>query len=102
MSSQPIWRSTKRGSQLWSELPASCILLALNSLQTDETALYLIGAVSAPIAQLLVNNAVLQFTEANITNISDDGFDLSLVGSLTGTGPLDALIEFTEPVVYVA
>lgn len=31
-------------------------------------------------------------------NISDQGFDLSLQGSLTGTGPLDALIEFTEPV----
>lgn len=32
------------------------------------------------------------------SNISDQGFDLSLQGALTGTGPLDALIEFTEPV----
>jgi hypothetical protein len=31
-------------------------------------------------------------------NVSNDGFDLSLVGSLTDIGPLDALIEFTEPV----
>ncbi|KIY74263.1 hypothetical protein CYLTODRAFT_363931 [Cylindrobasidium torrendii FP15055 ss-10] len=65
---------------------------------TDDTALYLIGAVAGPIAQRLVDQAVLEFTEANITNISDDGFDLALVGSLTDTGPLDALIEFTEPV----
>ncbi|GLB37240.1 putative protein of unknown function (DUF3712) [Lyophyllum shimeji] len=65
---------------------------------TDKTALYLIGAVAGPVAQHLVDGAVLKFTEANITNISDAGFDLSLVGSLTNSGPLDALIEFTEPV----
>ncbi|KIJ67573.1 hypothetical protein HYDPIDRAFT_180379 [Hydnomerulius pinastri MD-312] len=64
---------------------------------TDETALYLIGAVAAPVAQDLVNGANLAFTEANITNISNDGFDLTLQGSLTNVGPLDALIEFVEP-----
>ncbi|KAI6135778.1 hypothetical protein EV401DRAFT_1898270 [Pisolithus croceorrhizus] len=66
---------------------------------TDRTALYLIGVVAAPIAQELVNNASLSFSEANITNISNDGFDLSLQGSLTNVGPLDALIEFVKPVV---
>ncbi|KAH9934026.1 uncharacterized protein BXZ73DRAFT_100865 [Epithele typhae] len=65
---------------------------------TDKTALYLIGAVAPPIVQTFVNQAELKFTEANITNISDDGFDLSLVGSLTGTGPFDAQIEFVDPV----
>ncbi|CAL1708136.1 unnamed protein product [Somion occarium] len=65
----------------------------------DDTALFLIGAVAAPIAQHLVDQAELTFSEANITNISDEGFDLALQGSLTGTGPLDALIEFTEPVI---
>ncbi|KIK99094.1 hypothetical protein PAXRUDRAFT_30734 [Paxillus rubicundulus Ve08.2h10] len=64
---------------------------------TDQTALYLIGAVAAPIAQDLVTGANLAFSEANITNISDDGFDLTLQGSLTNVGPLDALIEFVEP-----
>jgi hypothetical protein len=34
-------------------------------------------------------------------NISNEGFDLSLKGSLTNIGPLDALITFTEPVKYV-
>lgn len=31
-------------------------------------------------------------------NISEEGFDLSLHGQLTGTGPLDAEINFVEPV----
>ncbi|TFK44582.1 hypothetical protein BDQ12DRAFT_661303 [Crucibulum laeve] len=65
---------------------------------TDKTALFLIGAVAGPVAQHLVDGSVLAFKEADITNISDDGFDLSLKGSLTNVGPLDALITFTEPV----
>ncbi|KDQ57731.1 hypothetical protein JAAARDRAFT_69819 [Jaapia argillacea MUCL 33604] len=68
---------------------------------TDKTALYLIPAVADPITQSLVNNALLTFSEANITNPSNDGFDLSLQGSLTNIGPLDALITFTEPVSVV-
>lgn len=66
-------------------------------MQTDKTALYLIGAVAGPVAQHLVDGSVLAFSEANITNISDGGFDLSLRGSLTDVGPLDANIEFVEP-----
>ncbi|TFK54041.1 hypothetical protein OE88DRAFT_1732763 [Heliocybe sulcata] len=65
---------------------------------TDATALYLIGVVAPPITQSLVDNAELTFSEANITNLSNDGFDLSLKGSLVDIGPLDALIAFTEPV----
>ncbi|KAI6121372.1 hypothetical protein F5141DRAFT_1186618 [Pisolithus sp. B1] len=48
-----------------------------SSVRTDRTALYLIGVVAAPIARELVNNASLSFSEANITNISNDGFDLN-------------------------
>lgn len=66
---------------------------------TDETALYLIGAVAAPIAQALVDQAQLSFSSAAITNVAEDGFDLALKGSLTGTGPLDAQIEFVGGVV---
>ncbi|KAJ7072466.1 hypothetical protein C8F01DRAFT_1299136 [Mycena amicta] len=65
--------------------------------KTDETALFLIGAVAGPIAQHLVDGAILAFAQANITNISDEGFDLSLQGSLTNVGPLDATITFVEP-----
>jgi hypothetical protein len=66
---------------------------------TDKTALFLIGAVAAPVAQHLVDGSVLAFSEVMIANITNDGFDLSLKGSLTNIGPLDALIEFTEPLV---
>jgi hypothetical protein len=66
---------------------------------TDNTALYLIGAVAPPIVQSLVDGALLKFNQANITNISDGGFDLALAGSLTNIGPLDAKISFPEPVI---
>ncbi|KAG1851680.1 hypothetical protein F4604DRAFT_1933963 [Suillus subluteus] len=65
---------------------------------TDKTALYLIGAVGGPITQDLVNGATLAFDQANITDITNEGFQLSLQGSLTNVGPLDALIEFVDPV----
>ncbi|KAI9459105.1 hypothetical protein F5148DRAFT_1001220 [Russula earlei] len=65
---------------------------------TNETALYLIGAVAPPIVQTLVDNANLSFSTANITNLSDGGFDLELHGFLTNIGPLDTLIEFVDPV----
>ncbi|TFY74322.1 hypothetical protein EWM64_g9690, partial [Hericium alpestre] len=65
---------------------------------TDHSALYLIGAVAAPIVQNIVDGAVLKFNEANITNLVNDGFDLALRGSLTNTGPLDAEIAFVKPV----
>ncbi|KAL0580357.1 hypothetical protein V5O48_000210 [Marasmius crinis-equi] len=64
---------------------------------TDRSALNLIGAVAGPVAQHLVDGAELAFKSANIINIANDGFDLELKGSLTGTGPLDAQIEFVEP-----
>ncbi|KAH9038716.1 hypothetical protein EDB85DRAFT_2072661 [Lactarius pseudohatsudake] len=85
---------------------AAAVLNALKNLEvtlnidtlTDQTALYLIGAVAPPIVQTLVDGANLTFSAANITNLSDGGFDLALRGALTNIGPLDALIEFEEPV----
>ncbi|CDR88214.1 uncharacterized protein SPSC_03875 [Sporisorium scitamineum] len=65
--------------------------------ETDRTALYLLGPAGAPIVQNIVNEAVLTVDIANITSVTNSGFDVSLSGSLTGTGPFDALIEFTEP-----
>lgn len=64
---------------------------------TDRSALYLLGPAGAPIVQDIVQQAVLTVTTANITGITNAGFDVSLQGSLTNTGPFDALIEFTEP-----
>lgn len=66
---------------------------------TDSSALYLVGAVAPPIVQSLVDGADLVFTQANITNLSNEGFDLALAGSLTNIGPLDAKISFPEPVL---
>ncbi|KZV76329.1 hypothetical protein PENSPDRAFT_747787 [Peniophora sp. CONT] len=68
---------------------------------TDNTALYLIGAVAPPIVQTLVDGANLTFNSANISNIADDGFSLALEGALTNIGPLDALISFPKPVTVV-
>ena len=65
---------------------------------TDQTSLFLIGVVAGPIAQHMVDTSNLAFSEAFITNISNDGFDISFKGSLTNAGPLDAYIEFTGPV----
>ncbi|KAJ8482152.1 hypothetical protein ONZ45_g15054 [Pleurotus djamor] len=65
---------------------------------TDKSVLFTIGAVAGPIAQHLVDGSLLHFSEANITNVSNEGFDLSLSGSLTNAGPLDSLISFMEPV----
>ncbi|KAG6820875.1 hypothetical protein H0H93_010219 [Arthromyces matolae] len=66
---------------------------------TDKTVLYLIGAVASSVTQHLVDGAEMKFNQANITNITNDGFDLSLAGSLTNVGPLDAFIEFVEPLI---
>lgn len=49
--------------------------------------------------QKLVSAASINFNTAIISELAEDGFKLSLNGSLTGTGPLDALIEYVEPVV---
>ncbi|KAK7460804.1 hypothetical protein VKT23_008733 [Stygiomarasmius scandens] len=61
--------------------------------QVDQSALFLIGAVAGPVAQHLVDQSELNRLGTSL------GFDLALHGSLTNTGPLDASIEFTEPVV---
>lgn len=81
----------------------------------DRSALFIIGAVAGPITQSLVDGSVLKFDSAKImyattlpfckcpnkifSDISNDGFELELEGSLTNIGPLDAQIQFTEPVV---
>ncbi|SHO78091.1 Uncharacterized protein MSYG_2433 [Malassezia sympodialis ATCC 42132] len=65
---------------------------------TDRSVLYLIGPVGAPIVQNLVNQATLAFQVANVSRMTDKGFHLNLEGSLLGTGPFDAQIEFPEGV----
>lgn len=65
---------------------------------TDNTALYLVGPAAAPLIQLTVDQATLAFTQGNATNLVNDGFDVSLRGSLGVTAPADAYISFPEPI----
>jgi hypothetical protein len=64
---------------------------------TDETALYLIGAVGKPIVQRLVDQATLSFSAGNISDVTDNGFRVALSGALGNTGPFDALISTPDP-----
>ncbi|KAK0556496.1 hypothetical protein OC844_005834 [Tilletia horrida] len=64
---------------------------------TDETALRLIGLVAPPIVQQIVDQTQLSFNLANATDLTDEGFTVSLQGSVSDSGPFDAFIEFTEP-----
>ena len=65
---------------------------------TDDTALYLIGPVGAPIVQNIVDQAQLTFKAATASRLTNDGFHVALDGSLVNTGPFDAVIEFPEGV----
>lgn len=64
--------------------------------KTDNTALYLVGPAAAPLIQLVVNSSVLTVSLANATNLVNDGFAVSLVGSLAVNTPADAYIEFPD------
>ena len=66
--------------------------------KTDNTALYLLGPAGAPLIQVIVDQAGLAFSQANATQLTDQGFMASLRGSLATNAPANALIEFTEPV----
>ncbi|CAD6973942.1 unnamed protein product [Tilletia controversa] len=69
--------------------------------ETDETALRLIGLVAPPIVQQIVDGTQLSFSLANATDLTDDGFVVSLSGSVSDAGPFDALIEFLEPLTVI-
>ena len=66
---------------------------------TDRTSLYLIGPVGAPIVQNIVDGAKLSFSMANITRVTNEGFDVALQGQLLNAGPFDAQIEFPDGVI---
>ncbi|KAL9935874.1 hypothetical protein V8E36_005451 [Tilletia maclaganii] len=69
--------------------------------KTDDTALRLIGLVAPPIVQQIVDQTQLSFNTANATDLTDDGFTVSLQGSVSDSGPFDASIEFTEPLTVI-
>lgn len=65
---------------------------------TDRSALNLIGAVAVPVVQGIVDASVLSVATADVTDITDSGFNAALQGSLLNTGPFDALISFPNGV----
>ncbi|KAE8246427.1 hypothetical protein A4X13_0g5797 [Tilletia indica] len=66
---------------------------------TGPDAVNIIGLVGPPVVQGIVTGADLSFSLANLTQLTDKGFEVSLVGSLTNAGPTQAYIEFLDPVV---
>ncbi|KAM0789126.1 hypothetical protein ACM66B_003180 [Microbotryomycetes sp. NB124-2] len=64
----------------------------------DDSVLYLTGFLGRYIVQGLVDGAQLSFSSGFISGVTNDGFTVDLVGSLTNTGPFDALIQFTQPI----
>ncbi|TKY86943.1 hypothetical protein EX895_004231 [Sporisorium graminicola] len=65
--------------------------------ETDNSVLYLLGPAGAPIVLNLVNAAQLTVKLATATNVTNSGFDVSLSASIADIGPLDAQIEFPNP-----
>ncbi|KAG0240246.1 hypothetical protein BGW41_007085 [Actinomortierella wolfii] len=64
----------------------------------DASILKLIPIVGTPIAQLLVERSILEFTAIQIINPTETSFQNDIVGSIKNTGPLDAVINFPNPV----
>ncbi|KAG0245290.1 hypothetical protein B0O80DRAFT_418570 [Mortierella sp. GBAus27b] len=65
---------------------------------TDQTILKLIPIVGTPIAQLLVERSKLAFDSIKILSPGETSFQTDIVGAITDTGPLDAQIQFPNPV----
>ncbi|KAF9975258.1 hypothetical protein BGZ73_001149 [Actinomortierella ambigua] len=64
----------------------------------DASILKLIPIVGTPIAQLLVERSILEFSAIQIINPTETSFQNDIVGSIKNAGPLDALITFPNPV----
>ncbi|KAF9992742.1 hypothetical protein BGZ80_003570 [Entomortierella chlamydospora] len=63
---------------------------------TDDTILKLIPIVGTPIAQAIVNQAVLSFTSLMINSPAETDFTTNINGLIANTGPFDADIAFSD------
>ncbi|KAF9173783.1 hypothetical protein BGX21_007855 [Mortierella sp. AD011] len=63
---------------------------------TDDTILKLIPIVGTPIAQAIVNQAVLSFSALMINSPSETDFTTNINGLIANTGPFDADIGFSD------
>ncbi|KAG0263532.1 hypothetical protein DFQ27_001692 [Actinomortierella ambigua] len=64
----------------------------------DASILKLIPLVGTPIAQLLVERSILEFSAIQIVNPTETSFLNDIIGAIKNSGPLDALITFPNPV----
>ncbi|KAI7859248.1 hypothetical protein BDC45DRAFT_553635 [Circinella umbellata] len=67
------------------------------SCSTDETVTKLIPVVGQPIVQQIVDGADLTFETVTLSEPTDNGFKVQMVGSITNTGPMAASISFAKP-----
>ncbi|KAE8213110.1 hypothetical protein CF327_g3310 [Tilletia walkeri] len=65
---------------------------------TGADAVNIIGLVGPPVVQNIVDGTELSFSLANLTQLTNNGFEVGLQGSLTNAGPTEAYIEFLDPV----
>lgn len=67
------------------------------STATDASITRLIPVVGQPIVQQIVDGAKLAFDTITLSEPTDQGFKVQMVGSITNAGPMDAAIAFPEP-----
>ncbi|KAN0059778.1 hypothetical protein ACQY0O_008352 [Thecaphora frezii] len=65
-------------------------------LGTDVTLNKLLPVLAAPIVQKIVDNAVLTIDRVTILDPQPNSFRTALQGTITNSGPFDAVIQFTE------
>ncbi|KAF9562024.1 hypothetical protein EC968_005403 [Mortierella alpina] len=65
---------------------------------TDHTILKLLPLIGTPIAQLLIDRSKIVFDAITLLAPSETSFQAHMVGAITETGPMDAQIEFPNPV----
>ncbi|KAM0750211.1 hypothetical protein T439DRAFT_247618 [Meredithblackwellia eburnea MCA 4105] len=63
---------------------------------TDSTLTLLLPVLARPIVQKIVDQAILGVDTVLISNPSNTAFSTTLTGSITNSGPFDAVIEFTS------
>ncbi|KAL1924350.1 uncharacterized protein VTP21DRAFT_7385 [Calcarisporiella thermophila] len=64
---------------------------------TDDSVAILIPMIGMPIIQAILNRSVLGINFAIIQDPANNKFKAKMKGSVTNTGPIDALIHFNEP-----
>ncbi|KAI9493349.1 hypothetical protein BDB00DRAFT_823642 [Zychaea mexicana] len=64
---------------------------------TDETVTKLIPVVGQPIVQQIVDGSDLAFETITLSEPTNSGFKVQMVGSISNTGPMAASISFAQP-----